>query len=103
MPYEGRGHFNCWNTQKLASGKDSQRLSISLTHFLPNGGAEMLPSPKERVYLCLSGSILLKGQKADEYYLEPGDMIYINPGEERSVEVIGTEPATILVFIVDVD
>ena len=63
----------------------------------------MSSSPKERVYLCLSGSLLLKGQKKDEYYLEPGDMIYIAPGEERSVDVIGTEPATILVFIVDAD
>ena len=103
VPYEGKGHFNCWNLRKLASGTDSKRISASMTHFLPNGGAEMSSSDKERVYLCISGSLMLKGKNNDEYYLEPGDMIYIGPDEERSVEVIGTEPATILVFIVDLD
>jgi len=103
VTYEGPGHFNCWNLRKLASGTDSKRLSASMTHFLPNGGAEMSAAPKERVYLCLAGSLMLKGVKNDEYYLEPGDMVYIAPGEERSVEVIGTEPATILVFIADLD
>jgi quercetin dioxygenase-like cupin family protein len=103
VPYEGKGHFNCWNARKLVSETDSRRLTVCTTHFLPNGGADMSSAPKERLYFCLSGSLLLKGPKRDEYRLEPGDMVYIAPGEERSVVVIGTEPATILVFIVDVD
>ena len=103
VSYEGKGHFKCWNARKLVSGTDSQRLTVCITHFLPGGGTDMSSAPKERLYLCLSGSLLLKGQKNDEYCLEPGDMVYIAPDEERSVEVIGTEPATILVFIVDTE
>jgi hypothetical protein len=83
VPYEGKGHFNCWNARKLVSETDSRRLTVCTTHFLPNGGADMSSAPKERLYFCLSGSLLLKGPKR--------------------VVVIGTEPATILVFIVDVD
>jgi len=103
MPYEGKGHFNCWNARKLVSNTDSQRLTVCMTHFLPGGGTDMAASIKERVYVCLAGSLKLNGQQEDEYLLEPGDMIYISPGELRSVRVIGTEPATMLVFIVDVE
>lgn len=58
--YEGKGHFNCWNMRKLNTETDSQRLSISISHFLPHGGAEISSSPEERVYFDLSGSILVK-------------------------------------------
>ena len=40
----------------------------------------------------------VKGQN-EEYILEAGDMIYINPGEERSVQVLNNKPATILVIM----
>jgi mannose-6-phosphate isomerase-like protein (cupin superfamily) len=86
----------------MDAAKDSRRLSISLSHFLPQGGAEMSSSPKERAYFILSGSMLVKG-KTEEYRLNQGDLIYIAPSEEREVQVIGTEPVTSLVIIVDAD
>jgi quercetin dioxygenase-like cupin family protein len=101
-PYEAKGHSGCWAVRKMDAAKDSRRLSISLSHFLPQGGAEMSSSPKERAYFILSGSMLVKG-KTEEYRLHQGDLIYIAPGEEREVQVIGTEPVTSLVIIVDVD
>lgn len=101
-PYEAKGHFGCWSTRKMESVKDSRRLSISLSHFLPQGGAEMSSSPKERAYFILSGSMSVKG-KTEEYRLGQGDLIYIAPGEEREVRVIGTDPVTALVMIIDVD
>jgi mannose-6-phosphate isomerase-like protein (cupin superfamily) len=101
-PYEAKAHFGCWSVRKMEAAKDSRRLSISLSHFLPQGGAEMSSSPKERAYFILSGSMLVKG-KTEEYRLSQGDLIYIAPGEEREVQVIGTEPVTSLVIIVDVD
>jgi len=99
-PYEAKGHSGCWAVRKMDAAKDSHRLSISLSHFLPQGGAEMSSSPKERAYFILSGSMLVKG-KTEEYRLSQGDLIYIAPGEEREVQVIGTEPVTSLVIIVD--
>ena len=102
QPYDAKAHFNVWSTNKLEAGKDSRNLSISLSHFLPHGGAEMTSSPKERAYYVISGSIMVKG-KGEKFVLEPGDTIYIAAGEEREVSVVGTEPATILVMIVNVD
>jgi quercetin dioxygenase-like cupin family protein len=46
---------------------------------------------------------MVRGKNKDEYLLEPGDTLYIPPGEERSIEVVGTEPATMLVIIVKLD
>jgi len=99
-PYDAKGHFGCWAVRKLDAPKDSHRLSISLSHFLPNGGAEMSSSPKERAYFIISGSMLLRG-KGEEYLLGQGDLIYIAPGEEREIKVLGADPVTSLVMIVD--
>jgi hypothetical protein len=34
---------------KLFAGKDTKRTTIAVSHFLPDGGATMSSSPKERV------------------------------------------------------
>ena len=103
QPYEAEGHFGVWSMRKLVAGKDSHRLIIGLSHFLPQGGMEMAPaSPSERTYFILSGSMRVKG-KSEEYLLDPGDMLYIGPGEERESQVQGTEPCTVLLSIAKLD
>ena len=49
------------------------------------------------------GSLMVRGKNKDEYLLGPGDTLYIPPGEERSIEAVGTETATMLVIIVKLD
>lgn len=102
VAYEAKGHTNCYAMNKLVVGKDTKRLTVGMSHFLPGGGAAMSSSPKERAYYVLSGSIKITG-KSEEYVLSPGDLIYIGAGEERAFTALGTEPATILVNIIDVD
>ena len=100
QPADAKGHFGCWTAHKLTADKDTQYgLAVTLSHFLPGGGAEMSSSPRERAYFVLSGSMVVKG-KAEEYTVEPGDLIYIAAGEEREIKITGTEPATILVIVV---
>ena len=101
-PHEAKRHFGCWSMLKLVPEKDSQRLNIGLSHFLPQGGAEMSSSPLERAYFVISGSLLVKG-KTEEHLLEPGDLFYISPGEEREIQNRGTEPVTMLVVMTKVD
>lgn len=100
--YDAKGHFNCSCMNKLIAGQDTIKTNIGVSHFLPGGGAEMSSSPKERVYVVMSGRIKVKG-KNEEHILEARHMIYIAPGEERAFKVEGTEPASILVIITDVD
>ena len=100
--YEAKGHFGYWSMRKLVAGQDSQRLTISLTHFLPGGGTDMSGSPNEKTYFVLSGSMVVKG-KTEEYLIGPGDVLYIAAGEEREIKVIGSEPCTILLSVVKLD
>jgi quercetin dioxygenase-like cupin family protein len=101
VQYEAPGHFNCYAMNKLGVGQDTKRLAIGMSHFLPGGGAQMSSSAKERAYYVLSGTLKITG-KNEEYEINPGDLIYIGAGEERAFQAMGTEPATILVIIVDV-
>jgi quercetin dioxygenase-like cupin family protein len=100
--YEAKKHFNCWTGHKITPTQDSKVINISYSHFLPNGGAEMCSSPLERVYYLLEGTMSVKGLN-EEYILEAGDMIYINPGEDRAVSILNNKPATMLVIMCKVD
>ncbi len=102
-PKQAKQHFLQSGVTKVSQEDGSRRLHVSVSHFLPGGGAEMYASPTERVYYGLSGVLMMRGKNKDEYLLGPGDTLYIPPGEERSIEVVGTEPATMLVIIVKLD
>ena len=97
-------HFNQSGTT-LVGQEDgtTKRLHVSVSHFLPGGGSEMYASPTERIYYGISGALMVRGKKKDEYLLGPGDVLFIPPGEERSIEAVGTEPATMVVIIVKLD
>lgn len=100
--YDAPGHFSCSCMHKLVGGKDTMKTTIGISHFLPGGGADMSSSPKERVYVVLAGRITVTGTN-EEHVLEARHMIYIAPNEERGFKVLGTEPASILVIITDVE
>lgn len=99
--YQAVDHFNMWGALKVKEG-ESVRTTVSWSHFLPDGGAKMKPSSRERLYYLISGSITVTGD-SEEHILYPGDAIYIAPNENRSVSVNNNEPATMLVIVVRVD
>lgn len=99
-PYEAPKHFNVWSSRKLTDA-DTKRLSVSISHFLPNGGVEMSGSPPEKMYYVISGSMQVR-TKNQEVILEPGDIVYFEPDEEREIKVVGNDVCTILVCIVKV-
>jgi mannose-6-phosphate isomerase-like protein (cupin superfamily) len=99
--YGAVDHFNVWSAVKVKEG-ESVRTTVAWSHFLPDGGAKMKPSARERLYYIISGSITVHGDDA-EYVLNPGDSIYIPPNENRSISVNNNEPATMLVVIVRVE
>lgn len=99
--YAAVDHFNMWSAVKVKEG-ESVRTTVAWSHFLPDGGANMKPSARERLYYLISGSITVKGEN-EEHVLNPGDSIYIAPNENRSISVNNNEPATMLVVIVRVE
>jgi quercetin dioxygenase-like cupin family protein len=99
VEYDAKGHTLCYVMNKLIIGKDTQKMNVGISHFLPNGGAEMSSAPVERAYYVMSGSIKVTGKKSEDYTMCPGDVVYIGHGEEREFKVLGTEPSTILVMV----
>ncbi|MEX1378084.1 MAG: cupin domain-containing protein [Eubacteriales bacterium] len=99
--YEAAKHFGCWGIKKVTSEQGASNVIVSISEFLPSGGAELTSSEKERVYCVLRGSITLTDGSNEEYVLEENDMIYIAPGEKRAIKVNGTVAARLLVIIVN--
>lgn len=94
-------HFLQAGVSKISTERGSIRLNCSVSHFLPGGGAEMYASPTERAYFGLTGTLLIKDPQGNEFVLGPGDTLYLPPDVERSIEVLGNEPATMFVVIVN--
>ncbi len=99
--YSAVDHFNMWSALKVKEG-ESVRTTVAWSHFLPDGGANMKPSTRERLYFVISGSITVTGEN-EEHVLLPGDAIYIPPNENRGISVNDNQPATMLVIIVRVE
>lgn len=98
-PYEAAKHFGVFGIQKITE-EQSKRMTVCYSYFQPNGGAEMSPSPKERIYYVVKGSITVNSQKGEHHVLNAGDLIYIAPGEERDMVINDGKPAEVLVLIV---
>ena len=102
VEYQAVDHFNMWGALKIKEGI-SKRTVVSLSHFLPDGGAKMKPSARERLYFVITGSITVTGETGEEFKCDEGDAIYIPPNEARSMSVNNNLPATILVVVVRVE
>ncbi|MEW6669816.1 MAG: cupin domain-containing protein [Thermodesulfobacteriota bacterium] len=103
-PKAAKRHFMQSGVTKVSDEDGTtKRLHVSVSHFLPGGGSEIYASPTERIYFGMSGTLLVKGKAGDEYLLEEGDVLYLPPGEERSISTVGNSPATMLVVIVKLD
>jgi quercetin dioxygenase-like cupin family protein len=98
IPYEAIKHSGVYGIKKITEDQ-SKRITVSYSYFQPNGGAEMSSSDKERVYYIVSGSVTVNGE-GEKHVLNPGDVIYIAPGEERDMVIDGGRPAEALIFIV---
>lgn len=98
IPYEAAKHFGVYSIKKITE-EQSKRITVCYSYFQPNGGAEMSSSDKERVYYVVRGSITVNG-KGEEHVLNPGDVIYIAPGEQRDMVINGGKSAELLVIIV---
>ena len=97
--YEPPKHFNCISYR--LQHKDTtgvQNFWVGLSHFLPEGGAEMDASDFEKVYVMISGSMTIVTEDGKELTLNPLDSVYIPPGVKRYLINKTKQPATMLVI-----
>jgi mannose-6-phosphate isomerase-like protein (cupin superfamily) len=98
--YDAKLHYNMWGVRKFGKPEGSNGLTVSVSEFLPNGGADMSDAPIERIYYVLRGSITVEnGTTGEKFVINENDMIYIGPGEKRSMTVNGNIAAQVMVMI----
>ena len=71
---------------------------MSISHFLPGGGAEEAATPVEKVYFVIEGEVTIK-TPTSEVTLRKYDSCYLAPNEPRSIENRTKLPSTMLVSI----
>jgi mannose-6-phosphate isomerase-like protein (cupin superfamily) len=72
---------------------------VGLSHFLPQGGAEMDLSPLEKIYVVLSGEITVELGDGSIHILKALDSCHIPGGEARAIRNDGNAVATMLVVM----
>jgi len=100
--YEALNHFNMWGIRKFGPPEGAKNVNLSISEFLPNGGAALSSSERERIYYVLRGSITVGDEQGREYLLNQHDMIYIPPDDKRDMKVNGLEAARVLVIVVNI-
>lgn len=72
---------------------------VGLSHFLPQGGADMDLSPLEKIYIVLSGEITVQLGDGSTQVLKALDSCHIPGGEARAIRNAGNAVATMLVVM----
>ncbi len=100
LPYEAPRH-HAVAALRLHGGAqtNAERVVVSLSHFLPGGGADESSSEAERVYVVLEGQITVTTDDGP-VLLGPLDSCLIPPGETRTVQNTTNRPASMLVIMV---
>lgn len=94
--YEAPNHFDmrCLRLQGHEAGP-SDTLWLGLSHILPGGGTSLDASPVEKLYVVLSGEVVIATGEG-EVALGPWDSCRLAPGEKRELRNRTNQPAAIL-------
>ncbi len=111
--YEGKGHYNCQATRlHTFSDMEGCKLTMGLTHFLPNGGAFIREANFEMIYFCVSGQITIPVSASgktgedgeviaeEEFVMNPGDSVHFAKGAFRGIRVTSKGCADMLVVMI---
>lgn len=78
---------------------DSRFAWVGVSHFLPQGGAEMDTGPLEKIYVVLAGEVTVELADGTAHVLCAMDSCHIPGGEARSVRNAANTIATMLVVM----
>lgn len=98
-PYDAPGHIDmtCLRLQgKEATGASTMWMALS--HFLPGGHTDLKASDQEKLYLVVSGEVVISNGDT-EAVLGVYDTCRIAPGEARRLENRSTLPASIILVM----
>ena len=98
-PYEAPNHHDVRSLRLQGFEPAGPKTSwVGLTHFLPGGGAGPDSSPLEKIYVVLTG-FLIVSVGGENVALGPLDSCCIPAGEIREVRNLSNDVATMLVVM----
>ena len=98
-PYSPDAHAGTVNMRIIGQETvGAKNVEVVLGIIDPGGQAEPhFHSGIEQVLYLLEGRVAVKMQ-GEEEKMEPGDAVYFPPGEKHQVDVLGDQPARLLVI-----
>ena len=97
--YETAGHFDMVGLRlQGAPASQTSGLTVSLSYFLPAGGAHRSASNTEKLYVVLDGEVTVVTDDG-ETVLQRLDSVHLTPGEARAIRNDGSAVATLLVIV----
>jgi quercetin dioxygenase-like cupin family protein len=98
--YDAPKHFDMRSLRLQGFDASAAKFAwVGLSHFLPQGGAEMDAGPLEKIYVVLSGEVTLQLADGGTQVLRALDSCYIPAGEARAIRNEGNAVATMLVLM----
>jgi len=98
--YDAPKHFDMRSLRLQGFDVSGSRFAwVGLSHFLPQGGAEMDSGPLEKIYIVLAGELTIELGDGARHILHPLDSCHIPGGELRAIRNNGNSVATMLVVM----
>jgi quercetin dioxygenase-like cupin family protein len=98
--YDAPKHFDMRSLRLQGMDVSPAKFSwVGISHFLPQGGAEMDTSPLEKIYVVLEGEITVQLAGGETHTLRALDSCYIGGGEARAIRNETNSVATMLVVM----
>lgn len=102
--YDAPKHFDMRSLRLQGFDLTASKFAwVGLSHFLPQGGAEMDAGALEKIYVILSGEVTVELAGGTCHVLRPLDSCHIPPGESRAIRNDGNDVATMLVIMPHAD
>ena len=98
--YDAPKHFDMRSLRMQGFDLTASKFAwVGLSHFLPQGGAEMDTGPLEKIYVVLAGEVTIELGDGTVHVLKPLDSCHIPGGEARLIRNRGNAIATMLVVM----
>jgi glyoxylate utilization-related uncharacterized protein len=98
--YDAPKHFDMRSLRLQGFDLSASRFAwVGLSHFLPQGGAEMDAGPLEKIYVVLEGEVTVELADGTVHVLHALDSCHIPGGEARAVRNAANKVATMLVIM----
>jgi glyoxylate utilization-related uncharacterized protein len=98
--YDAPKHFDMRSLRLQGFDVSAAKFAwVGLSHFLPQGGAEMDAGALEKIYVVLAGEVTVELGDGTRHVLKALDSCHIPGGEARAIRNDGNDVASMLVIM----